>query len=42
MGALGLIVPVFLAIQFVLVLVAVVAAMLSADPQNSLFNRNLR
>jgi hypothetical protein len=33
MSALRLIVPLFLAIQFVLVLVALVSAMLSADPQ---------
>jgi hypothetical protein len=42
MRALNLIVPMFFAIQFVLVLVAVVSAMLFADPQASLFNRNLR
>lgn len=33
MSALHLIVPMFLAIQFVLVLVVLVSAMLSTDPQ---------
>jgi hypothetical protein len=42
MRAMGLIVPMFFAIQFVLVLVAVVSAMLFADPQVSRVNRNLR
>lgn len=42
MRGLGLIVPVFFAIQFVVVLVAVVAAMLFADPQVSHLGRNLR
>jgi len=42
MRALGLIVPVFFAIQFVLVLIAVVSAMLFADPQGSFLSRNLR
>ena len=42
MRALALIVPVFLALQFVLVLIAVVSAMLFADPRGSLLSRNLR
>jgi len=42
MRALGLIVPMFFAVQFVLVLVAVVCAMLLVDPQVSLRARNLR
>jgi hypothetical protein len=42
MRALGLIVPMFFAVQFVLVLVAVVGAMLFVDPQVSLRARNLR
>jgi hypothetical protein len=42
MRALDLIVPVFFAIQFVVVLVAVVSAMLLADPEVSLPARNLR
>jgi hypothetical protein len=42
MRALDLIVPVFFAIQFVVVLVAVVAAMLFADPQVSPRARILR
>ena len=42
MRALDLIVPMFFAIQFVVVLVAVVSAMLFADPQVSLRARNLR
>jgi len=42
MRALGLIVPIFFAIQFVVALVAVVSAMLFADPQVSSFSRNSR
>jgi hypothetical protein len=42
MHALNLIVPVFFAIQFVVILVAVVSAMLFADPRVSLRARNLR
>jgi hypothetical protein len=42
MRAMELIVPMFFAIQFVVILVAVVSAMLSADPRVSLRARNLR
>ena len=42
MRALGLIVPVFFAVQFVVVLAAVVSAMLFADSHVSLFSRNSR
>jgi hypothetical protein len=42
MRALNLIVPVFFAIQFVLVLVALVSAMLFGGPQFSARVRNLR
>jgi len=42
MRGLGLIVPVFFAIQFVVVLAAVVSAMLFADPHASLFSRHSR
>ncbi len=40
MSALHLIIPIFLAIQFVLVLVAMVSAMLFADPQVAVPARN--
>jgi hypothetical protein len=42
MRALGLIVPIFLAIQFVVVLVALTSAILFAGPQVPLRGRNLR
>ncbi len=42
MRALDLIVPMFFAIQFVVVLVALVSAMLFADPEVSHFTRNSR
>ena len=42
MRGLDLIVPIFLAIQFVLVLVALASAILFADPQVSFHARKLR
>jgi hypothetical protein len=42
MRAMDLIVPVFLGVQFVVVLVALASAILFADPHGSLHGRNLR
>jgi hypothetical protein len=42
MRVLDLIVPVFFAVQFVIVLVAVAGAILFAGPQVTHFTRNLR
>jgi hypothetical protein len=42
MRGLGLLVPVFFAVQFVVILAAIVLAMIFADPQGARFVRNSR